>query len=111
MPARSPVRRPRLGPAAATLLLSALIVGACAERAQWVNEDAPQERWGQDRAACRERADRLAGRQLERDRSSDWISGDTGALSEQFAVEDAKRLRRDLYNRCMGARGYELKGE
>jgi len=110
MPARPASSPRRLTLAAAALLLPAFILGACAERAQWVNDGVSQDRWGEDRAACRERADRLAARQLDNDMTSNRISGDTGALTEQFAVEDAKRLRRTLYNRCMGARGYELKG-
>lgn len=108
MPAPS-VLRLRRPAAAAALLLPVLILSACAERAQWVNDETPPESWGQDRAACRERADALAARQLDQDLSSNQITGDTGTLSQQFAVEDAKQLRRKLYSQCMGARGYELK--
>jgi hypothetical protein len=111
MPAPRLFPRRRPAAVAAAVLLPALILGACAERAQWVNDAVPPETWGQDRAACRERADALAARQLDQDLSSNQISGDTGTLSQQFAVEDAKRLRRTLYSHCMGARGYELKGD
>ena len=110
MPAQLLFRHRRRA-AAAALMLPLLILGACAERAQWVNDEVPPETWGQDRAACRERADALAARQLDQDLSSNQITGDTGTLSQQFAVEDAKELRRKLYSQCMGARGYELKGD
>ena len=54
-------------------------------------------------SSCREYADNMAGRQLDRDQdsiSSNFQGGDGGVLQE-FARMDAQRYYRQLYKSCL----------
>lgn len=90
-----------------TGLVAVAALAGCAERVRFVNPDVPPDQWPLDRNACRQQADELAARQLDTDLASDGITGATGSLSQQMAVQDAKELRQRLYARCLGARGYQ----
>lgn len=111
MPAQRLRTRPRravgrLAPALLIAAAAAVAAAGCAPGARWTNPEVPREQWPIDRSACRQQAEDLAARQLEADRAANRTIGTTDALSDQFAVEDAKRLRQRLYERCLGARGY-----
>jgi hypothetical protein len=45
------------------------------------------------------------------DLASDRMAGTASSLSTQLAVQDAKQLRQRLYERCLGARGYERRSD
>ncbi|MCR9221229.1 MAG: hypothetical protein NXI21_13480 [Alphaproteobacteria bacterium] len=90
------------------LMAAAAAAAGCAPGARWTNPEVPRDQWPIDRNACRQQAEDLAARQLDADRAANRTIGTTDALSDQFAVEDAKRLRQRLYERCLGARGYRL---
>lgn len=94
--------------------LLGLVLAGCAapqDRTNWVNPDVPEDQWSLDRAACRQQAEEQAARQLDRDlAASENVSGGGGtgmsSLSRQFAVDDARDLRRRLYTNCLSGRGY-----
>jgi hypothetical protein len=101
----------RLAPLALAGLVAAGLVAGCAERVRWVNPEVPQDQWSMDRNACRQQAEELAARQLDNDLASDRMAGTASSLSTQLAVQDAKQLRQRLYERCLGARGYERRSD
>jgi hypothetical protein len=107
MPRFTPYRH-HLGLAGSLILM--LSITACAGPERWVNPDASSDQSSLDRNYCQQRADHLASRQLDIDQASNRNIGTTDQLSQDMAIADARKLRQRLYANCLGARGYQRKG-
>ncbi len=96
------------GPKGLAALLGVFLAAACAAPTHWENPGVPRDRWPGDKAACRAQAAAEAERDYVRDRGYRIHDDDTRTdpLRARMARFDALKQRRNLFARCMRARGY-----
>jgi hypothetical protein len=88
----------------AWLILSGILLGACAAPARWSHPSLPSDQWSIDQATCKHRANRLIDRELAR-RNPLGDSGRT-TLERNFQHFDATKRRNNLFAQCLRGKGY-----
>ncbi len=96
------------GPKGLAAFLAVFLAAACAAPTHWENPGVPRDRWPGDKATCRAQAAAEAERDYVRDYGYRIQDDDTRAdpLRARMARFDALKQRRNLFARCMRARGY-----
>lgn len=104
--------------AAAVMMATAALLGACADTGTWQNPNVPHEQWAQDKADCQRRARNQAERefaiteQSSQSVMSGGVSGGPASPNSQWQSDmnrfSAQKRETRLFENCMTAKGYTL---
>ncbi len=106
----------RAAAAVAVTVMTAALLGACAEKGTWQNSSVPEEQWSEDKADCQRRARNQAERefaiteQSNRSVSSGGMAGGPASPNSQWQSDmnrfSAQKRETRLFQDCMSSKGY-----